>query len=199
MRASEVLKHEHRLIEQMLGCLEKLAEQAHSSGTLDTGAASKMIDFFRNFADGCHHAKEEAHFFPAMEARGFPREAGPTGVMLYEHQRGREFIAGMDEAVKTAREEPQAVTAFVQHARGYVHLLREHILKEDTCLFAMADQAFSEDDQERLSAAFEQVEKEDVGEGTHQRYEALVGELSERFGVSPQRAGAASHPGYCGH
>mgnify|MGYP000753666721 CR=1 FL=1 len=45
---------------------------------------TEAVDFFRMFADRCHHAKEENHLFPAMEAKGMPREGGPTGVMLYE-------------------------------------------------------------------------------------------------------------------
>ena len=44
----------------------------------------------------------------------------------------------------------------------------------------MADQAFSEEDQSALAADFERVEREDIGEGVHERYEALARELAGR-------------------
>ena len=37
-----------------------------------------------------------------MEAKGFPREGGPTGVMLHEHELGRAHVRGMDEAIELA-------------------------------------------------------------------------------------------------
>jgi len=39
------------------------------SRTIHFQTALQMLDFFRNFADACHHGKEETHFFPAMEAK----------------------------------------------------------------------------------------------------------------------------------
>ena len=85
MKPTEILSAEHRVIEQVLNCLEKMAAQAEKTGTLDKVSATDAVNFFRTFADQCHHGKEEAHLFPAMEAKGFPRQGGPTGVMLHEH------------------------------------------------------------------------------------------------------------------
>ena len=71
MKPSDILKQEHRVIEQVLDCLEKMAGNGRRTArAMPVGA--QAIDFFRNFADRCHHGKEEAHFFPAMEAKGFP-------------------------------------------------------------------------------------------------------------------------------
>ena len=66
MLPTEVLQQEHRIIEQVLSCLEKLVEQARSGGGLDRSAASRAIEFFRTFADGCHHRKEDDFLFPMM-------------------------------------------------------------------------------------------------------------------------------------
>jgi hemerythrin-like domain-containing protein len=139
MNPTEILSGEHRIIEQVLDCLEKLAKDCAAQGRLDKAAAEQALDFFRNFADRCHHGKEETHLFPTMEAKGFPRQGGPTGVMLGEHEQGRAHIRAMAEAVEGAAGESEAVTRFVTHAHGYVGLLRKHIEKEDHCLFAMAN------------------------------------------------------------
>jgi hemerythrin-like domain-containing protein len=199
MKATDILMGEHRVIEQVLGCLEALASQAIEDGRLDGTSARKTLDFFRNFADGCHHGKEERHLFPLLESRGFPREGGPTGVMLHEHEEGRKHVHAMGEAIEGAAAGiREAVFRFTSHARSYARLLREHIIKEDNRLFPMANQALSGRDQDALSKSFGMVEDLEMGEGTHEKYLRLADELSERFHVP--RAGAGAHAcGTCGH
>src|SRR5262245_15379028 len=133
MKATDMLMDEHRVIEQVLDCLEKLADRCASGEKPDSTSALEVFDFFRNFADHCHHGKEEGHLFPLLEARGFSRERGPTGVMLHEHEEGRRLTDAIAAAVE--RDEPGE---FARHARAYVRLLRDHIGKEDNCLFPMA-------------------------------------------------------------
>ena len=83
--AAEVLKHEHRIIERVLAVMERLAEKP---GIGSKEVWEKAIDFIRNFADKCHHLKEEQILFPALEEHGIPREGGPVGMMLLEHEAG---------------------------------------------------------------------------------------------------------------
>ena len=185
MKPTEILAGEHRIIEQVLDCLEKMAQDCATEGRLDKSSAEQALDFFRNFADRCHHGKEETHLFPAMEAKGFPRQGGPTGVMLSEHEQGRAHVRRMADAIEgAAAGESEAVTQFVTHARGYVGLLREHIEKEDHCLFTMANQTLTEDDQQRLLAAFANVEHEHMGLGAKEKFLSLADELADRFGVT---------------
>ncbi len=70
MKATDILKNEHRVILRVLKCLAAATEQAKAGGTLEVGPCRKMIEFFRGFADRCHHGKEEAHFFPTARQRG---------------------------------------------------------------------------------------------------------------------------------
>lgn len=197
MRPTQILAAEHRVIEQVLSCLGAIAERCRKDGRLDADAARKALDFFRNFADRCHHGKEEAHLFPAIEARGLPRNQGPTGVMLHEHEQGREAIRSMAASIDgAAGGDSGAVDRFVRSARGYVELLRQHIEKEDHCLFPMADDALTDADQKDLGEAFESVETEHLGAGTHERYLALADELAEAYGVP--RAAQTHGAGGCG-
>ena len=69
------------MIEQVLDCLEQMANQCERAGRLDPGPARDAVTFFRAFADRCHHGKEEQQLFPMLEDRGFSPEAGPTAVM----------------------------------------------------------------------------------------------------------------------
>ena len=178
MTPTEIHGSEHRVIEQVLACLEKIVEQARQNGRLEKQPAEDAVAFFRNFADRCHHGKEEAHLFPALEAQGFPREGGPTGVMLHEHEQGRACVRGMAESLEAAAAgDPAALERFAANAGEYVSLLRDHIYKEDHILFALADRVLSADDQQRLLDGFGKVEAEEMGAGTHERYHALAHEL----------------------
>lgn len=193
MKATDILMDEHRVIEQVLNCLEKLAERCEVGGELDRDAALGALDFFRNFADRCHHGKEEGHLFPLLEARGLPREGGPTGVMLREHDEGRQLTAAMNASIQANAPGP-----FAQHARAYAGLLRQHIRKEDHCLFPMAAQVLSAGDAEALDRAFGNVESDEMGEGTHDRYLGLANELADKLGV-PRACVASSGAQSCCH
>ncbi len=196
MRPTEILMQEHRVIEQVMNCLEIIAQRAEADSKLDVESANQAIDFLRNFADRCHHGKEEDCLFPLLEQKGFSPDEGPTGVMRQEHEAGRRYICGMEEACNavTDRDSP-AIGAFASNARAYVLLLREHIHKEDHCLFSMADQALSEQEQQQVMDSFANVEQDDMGPGTHQKYLDIAIELAKRFDVECQAAGACG----CGH
>jgi len=199
MTPTEIMMEGHRLIEQVLNCLEKIVQQATADRKLEKRSALEVIDFCRSFADGCHHAKEEAHLFPVMQANGFSGGCSPVAVMQREHELGRLYIQGMaatSEAASTG--DPEALKWFVQHGQSYVKLLREHIQKEDTCLFPTANHRLAESDQQQLLAAFAKVEAEENRKGTHDKYHALANELADRLGVSRVETDHPRQGGGCG-
>jgi hemerythrin-like domain-containing protein len=186
--------NEHRVIEQVLDCLERMADRCEDEGRLEAGPARDAVEFFRGFADRCHHGKEEHQLFPMMESQGFPSQAGPLAVMRIEHDHGRAFLRGMESAIEgAASARPEDRQAWVRYARGYLALLREHIQKEDQVLFPMADQALTAADQAELERRFERVEHEEIGHGVHEEYLRIADALAERYGVEKARTAAASH------
>jgi hemerythrin-like domain-containing protein len=200
MHATEILTSEHSIIEQVLDCLEKLVERGEASRSYDWHAADQMLDFLRHFADGCHHAKEEQQLFPALEQRGFSPQFGPTGVMRHEHEQGRALIAAMSDCVQAAlRGDNRKSHKFAAHAKAYVNLLRQHIHKEDHCLFPMADRVLSDDDQRLLVEAFDDVEHAPEMVGRHERYLELANTLATKFGVRRATTITLHLAGCCGH
>ena len=198
MKATEILENEHRILEQVLSCLEKMADLNEQNKKLDCNSARDMIDFFRMFADRFHHAKEEQHLFPALEAYGMPRDGGPTGVMLWEHEMGRDLVGKMEKTV-TAYEkgDPLALKDFAKTARAYVSLLREHIQKEDHCLFSMATQALSGEAQEELLGAFRDEESHIFGEKGPDFYLKKARDLAEHYQIKFLEAGEGASS--CAH
>jgi len=178
MKPTEILEHEHRIITLVLDGAEREAQAVAAGGAVDTDRISKILDFVRNFADRCHHGKEENVLFAKLGERGFPKEYGPIGVMLHEHDLGREYIRTAAAALPAAGTgDADARRQLAAALAGYVELLRAHIHKENTVLFPMAEEALTPADKEELIAAFERVEREEMGEGIHERYHQLAHEL----------------------
>jgi hemerythrin-like domain-containing protein len=200
MYATEILTSEHTIIEQVLDCLEKLVERGESSRSYYWPTADQILDFLRHFADGCHHAKEEQQLFPALEQRGLSPQFGPTGVMRHEHEQGRELIAAMSECVHAGlRGDNRKTRKFAAHAKAYIELLRQHIHKENHCLFPMADRILSNDDQRLLIGAFDDVEHAPEMVGRHEHYLELANELAKQFGVRQAATKMVNFAGCCGH
>ncbi|MFN3761749.1 MAG: hemerythrin domain-containing protein [Anaerolineae bacterium] len=179
MRPTETLMHEHQIILTVLDAAAREVRRIQETGEVRAERLEQMVDFFRNFADRCHHAKEEKLLFVRMEERGMPREAGPIGVMLYEHDLGRGYVRAVAEALPHVGNDPAARQAVRENLAQYVQLLRDHIYKEDHILYPMADGLLLPEDQRALEEAFERVEREEIGEGVHEKYHELAHWLAE--------------------
>jgi hemerythrin-like domain-containing protein len=178
MLPTDLLSHDHRVIERVLTALETAAGRLREGAAVPPAFFLGVADLIKGFADGCHHRKEEEHLFPAMEEAGFPRSGGPIGVMLAEHDDGRRYTAGLRKAAeRLAGGDASAAAAVVENAEAYAGLLRQHILKEDNVLFVMAKRALSPEKLDELTAAFEQVERE---EGSHDRWLGEVEKLERQ-------------------
>jgi hemerythrin-like domain-containing protein len=178
MKATEILMSEHRIIERVITAVENGAQRLESGQPIRPEFFLDASDFIKGFADGCHHKKEEGVLFKTMEQAGIPVEGGPIGMMLYEHEQGRAFTAGMRRAaLRLQSGDASAASAVAENAHGYAQLLRQHIQKEDTILFPMADQFVPPSHQDQVLDGFEHVEHEETGAGVHEKYLALAERL----------------------
>ena len=120
MTGTTELRSEHRNILAVIACLRAACGAARGGDGFDADTFKQGVDFIRNYADGWHHAKEEVHLFPALEAAGVPRDGGPVGVMLEEHVIGRSHVGVMTEHLEAAAEgDGPARATVVEHALVY--------------------------------------------------------------------------------
>lgn len=195
MKATDILREEHEVILDVLNVLEAIDRDVARGKELDARSASAVLEFLLEFADRCHHGKEEQLFFTALEARGFPREAGPLMVMETEHTNARALVQSMKTALAAGD-----AKRFAQSGGEFVTLMREHIAKENGVLFPMGDSVLAEQGQASLLAAFERYEHADMKAGTHERFLAIARELCDRHGVERgTRSPAFASGGCCGH
>lgn len=176
--ASEDLKNEHDGILFGLNILDKMVAQLGNGKAVAKDEYVQMVDFLRLFADKCHHGKEEGLYFPALEQAGVPRENGPIGQMLIEHEEGRKYIQAMTEALAGEQLDSKA---FSTAAENYATLLRSHIQKENTVLFSMGDKILAPDLQKKLLQEFEHFEETVMGPGIHDQLHAMLDSFEKKY------------------
>jgi hemerythrin-like domain-containing protein len=175
MQATQILMTEHRLIERVLTAMQVAATRLSQGEYIRPAFFINAALFIKNYADGCHHKKEEDILFVAMNPSGKSTQGGPVGIMLAEHEQGRLFTQEMRAAAQMwEKGDNFAQGAVVQNALGYVSLLRQHIYKEDNILFPMADQLISPAHQEKILADFTSIGLEETEAGIHEKYMALA-------------------------
>lgn len=183
MKATNVLMDEHRVIERVLNSLEIAARQLENGQPVRPEFFLASTDFIQGFADGCHHHKEEGVLFTRMEEQGISLDGCPLGVMLAEHALARQYTRALRSAAQAMQAgDLSANTRAIQSSRSYVTLLRQHIRKEDTILFPMADEVIPNEQHAAVWEGFEHVEHAETGEGVHEKYLALAEALEQEVG-----------------
>jgi len=182
MKPTDELKNEHEAIKTMLAIMGEVCDVLDAKRPVDPAHLDEIVEFVQVFADKCHHAKEEDLLFPAMVEAGIPKERGPIGVMLAEHDKGRAFIRNVkDAAAEYKSGDKKAAKIISENARGYAALLSQHIDKEDHILYPMADAHVPAAKQAELLKAFERVEREIVGAGKHEQFHAMLERLEKIY------------------
>ncbi len=83
----------------------------------------------------------------------------PIPVMLHDHDTGRQYVKGIEEALKNRNAE-----SMIQHATDHYYLLQDHIYKEDNILYLMAEEALNEEQKQQVDLLYNKVNIEDFFE-----------------------------------
>ena len=192
MNAINELLTEHQAVRLTLKILKKIGRQIDETGKIaNPEHVEQLFDFFSAFVDRCHHGKEEELLFPALEAVGISRDGGPVGVMLKEHQQGRDLVQKMKAALSAyLNGDGHAAGKFKSHADDYIALLDLHIDKENTVLFPMAIKHLPENRLIDLKNGFDRIETEIIGAGKHEAFHRMLDQLMTIYlkGGSYERA-----------
>lgn len=153
MKATEILVAEHALISRyMLTFKEKLSRPQLPPKT----DYQHFISFVREYVDKFHHAKEEDIYFVWMKECRPELEFGPLKCMLKEHDLGRALIVKADSLIGENN-----LSKANEYILEFIILLEEHIEKENTVLYKMADNIdhLQGGGDENLLPSFEKVQE----------------------------------------
>ena len=175
-KATKDLRNEHDAILQVLSIVDRMMSADTKENDEIINFGNELVYFLMLFADKCHHGKEENYLFEELILKGVKKEGGPIGVLLQEHQLGRDYIQIMNKSL-----ESKNLVNFRANLIKYRDLLRRHIDKENNDLFITADRLLDDLKQDGIFEKFEKHEETVIGHGVHEELHAMIHKWEEEF------------------
>jgi serine/threonine protein kinase len=174
----EMLVNEHNLIRQFLDNLSIAADKLEVEERPPREFFEMAIEFARNFVDKFHHFKEEHVMFVQLAKKKGGVLDGPIDSLRYQHERGRNFISEISNALDGyTRGNDTHTIILLENVSAYISLLRHHIHKEDHDFFQIAIKEFSENELQGLLELFNK-EDEKAGDRYFENSQKLVQEMA---------------------
>lgn len=164
LRPTDVLKHEHRQIQERLdelsADLRALADRGPDEAILE------RIERVARYIDhemALHHRKEEEGLFPHL-SRHLEKDVNLDS-RVADHEDLSIMNGKFKDALEECRSRSGAEGQFAaQMLKGYglyiVHLVLEHLLKEDQILFLVAERYLTAAQEEEIFRRFREIEAE---------------------------------------
>ncbi len=154
---TKILSEEHQNILKVIDVVLEECEQLENGKEIDSSFFKDVIYFIKNYADGFHHAKEENILFKTMLNDPENMHCNPIPVMLHEHDEGRNYVKGMEDALLN-----NDVNKLIENASGYGYLMQEHIYKEDNILYPMAEEGLNDGQKLNIEEQYRNVSSRDL-------------------------------------
>jgi hemerythrin-like domain-containing protein len=130
------------------------------------------IDFFRTYADQCHHGKEEDILFRDLaEKRLSPEHKKLMDELIQEHRFGRETVGKLFSAKERyGKGDTAALNEIIGFLKKLVEFYPVHIEKEDNHFFMPCMEYFSKGERDVMLRQFDEFDKKLI----HKKYRQLV-------------------------
>jgi hemerythrin-like domain-containing protein len=171
---------EHRLIERVIGVIDKEAARIEKEKTADLLFIDTVVDFVRTYADRCHHGKEEDILFRELKKKSLAAEhLRLMEELVKEHVWGRETTKGLSLAGGRYAEGDRAalpeITRLMRELAGFYPV---HIRKEDKSFFLPVMGYFSQEEKQAMLEEEFEFDRALI----HERYREVAEKAERRFG-----------------
>jgi len=165
LRPTEILRAEHRQIDAQLNILSTALRQLGNRGP-DPEVLERIEDVARyiDHEMARHHRKEEDCLFPFLTEHLISEDLR-LDARIADHEDLNIMNGKFKEALTDCRDtQPgRRATFAAQMLKGYglyiVHLVREHLLKEDQILFLVADEYLTADQEATILQRFADIDR----------------------------------------
>jgi hemerythrin-like domain-containing protein len=182
MKATEDLMYEHKAIKVILNVMSNISESIKDKKVFYTNDVEKIVDFLSVYVDKCHRNKEESVFYPALLMTKYPTEEMPVGLLINEHSIGKGYLDEILCCVENCKiGSTFSGERIADCMANYVQLIQNHIRKEETDYFPLANKALSGEAQKEISKQFKQINDEFVGLDIHSRYDELLKSMENKY------------------
>jgi len=150
-RMIELLRDEHRDIEQLLKVLEDELKVFNRRERPDYEIIRAVIDYFQDYPDCCHHPKEDM-IFERLKARD-PLAAKRIGDAEAEHRQETERLDRVAEVVRNVLLDRDILReTFSKVMRDFIDHQRGHMAMEERSLFPAAASALRPQDWQEIDS-----------------------------------------------
>jgi hemerythrin-like domain-containing protein len=169
---------EHRLIERMIKIIAAARERITETKKGDAAFVDAAVDFFRTYADRCHHGKEEDILFRDLARKTLALEHKKMmAELVKDHAFGRQTVGRLADANERCRRGDGAASAEVLDAlETLAAFYPAHIEKEDKYFFIPVMAYFTAEEKEALLEEEREFDREMI----HEKYRKAVERLEER-------------------
>ena len=151
----QTMLDEHEIICQAENIIESLENLWETDEVKYKERVATLIEFFRRYADGYHHRKEEEVLFPAIY--GHPDFVLQEIIEEFEthHEDFREYTTEIESAIDEGNFEKS-----YKELDNYLQDLLDHIAAENDELFVLAESLMDEDELKTLYFKFKDIDIE---------------------------------------
>ncbi|MDD5223791.1 MAG: hemerythrin domain-containing protein [bacterium] len=179
------LQSEHRMIERMLGLLSEELSTMKKLKRVNLNLLEAAVDFFRFYADRCHHGKEEFILFRKLEKKDLTPELQKIMEELVDnHVKTREWIDNLQSITRRyAKGEKGAIRELQQLLEDMTVNAPKHMEKEEKRLFAPAMQYLSQEEKDSLVRDEYELDRTLI----HEKYKLIIEKLEKAPGEATQK------------
>lgn len=167
----QTMLDEHAIISSTQPIILQMNEMWEQDADAFTEKTKKLVEFFREYADGYHHRKEEDVLFPAIKNH-------PDFIldeMIDEFEQHHEEFREYARDIKDHLDQKEYSDAYKQ-LRNYLEDLLDHIAAENDELFIMAENLLDDDSLETIYFRFKDIDLE-LGEDRKTELERMISSL----------------------
>jgi len=167
-----LLMKEHRLIEELVSGIQLELTREKDQKSVNFVFLETSIDFFRTYADRCHHGKEENILFCDLKKKQLSAEvARIMQELIEEHVYARKTVGELETAkAEFAQGIAESLSEIMGALQKLIDFYPKHIAKEDKEFFYPAMAVFSTEEQEKMMQEFWEFDRQLI----HEKYQAIV-------------------------
>lgn len=162
---------EHDIILQSYEIIQNIDNTWEKDPEKYKSVVTQLLTFFREYADGYHHNKEETVLFPTIYEHPDFTLHGIIDEFNQHHEDFREYSAEITDSLATG-DYPRSYKVL----RKYISELRDHISAEGDELFVLAENLLAPDELETIYFKFQDIDR-DLGEARKQELAQMLKDL----------------------
>jgi len=184
MKLLDTLKSENEKIAQLVTYVTDHLNDVQYHGEFNKGFIDQTLEYLTGFALAVHNEKVDGVFIPLLKKK--PLSSSETEMLAeleQDHEYEEKAIGELELSSKKNEEQDDDIAfagSIVVHLRFLVDFYAQHVEKESTGLFPLAEKYLNENDWEYLSAEFTKIDQKAV----HDTYQNLLEEIAENQNFS---------------